>query len=54
MSPSSGAKSTETLASETGANIPALHRLLRALASIGSIDELEPGHFALNVQPICN
>jgi hypothetical protein len=45
----SGAKSTETLASETGANIPALHRLLRALASLGLIDELEPGRFALNV-----
>jgi len=44
----SGAKSTETLASETGANIPALHRLLRALASLGLIDELEPGRFALN------
>src|SRR5215472_17614969 len=43
-----GTKSTETLASETGANIPALHRLLRALASLGVIDELEPGRFALN------
>jgi precorrin-6B methylase 2 len=43
-----GAKSTETLASETGANIRALHRLLRALASLGVIDELEPGRFALN------
>ena len=42
------AKSAETLASETGANIPALHRLLRALASLGVIDELEPGRFALN------
>jgi hypothetical protein len=44
----SGAKSTEMLASETGANIPALHRQLRALASLGLIDELEPGRFALN------
>lgn len=44
----SGAKSTETLASETGANIPALHRLLRALVSLGLIDEVEPGRFALN------
>jgi len=43
-----GAKSTETLAGEAGANVPALHRLLRALASLGVIDELEPGRFALN------
>jgi hypothetical protein len=43
-----GAKSTETLASETGANMLALHQLLRALASLGVIDELEPGRFALN------
>ncbi len=43
-----GAKSTEALASETGANIRALHQLLRALASLGVIDELEPGRFALN------
>ena len=42
------AESTETLASETGANILALHQLLRALASLGVIDELEPGRFALN------
>jgi len=43
-----GAKSTETLAGEAGANVPALHRLLRALASLGVIEELEPGRFALN------
>src|SRR5690349_17430259 len=43
-----GVKSTETLASETGANILALRQLLRALASLGVIDELEPGRFALN------
>jgi len=43
-----GAKSTETLAGEAGANVPALHRLLRALAGLGVIDELEPGRFALN------
>lgn len=43
-----GARSTETLASETGANILALHQLLRALASLGVVDELEPGRFALN------
>lgn len=43
-----GAKSTETLASETGSNTLALHQLLRALASLGVIDELEPGRFALN------
>lgn len=43
-----GARSTETLASEAGANILALRQLLRALASLGVVDELEPGRFALN------
>jgi len=42
-----GAKSAEVLASETGANTLALHQLLRALASLGVVDELEPGRFAL-------
>jgi O-methyltransferase domain/Dimerisation domain len=44
-----GAKSTEVLARETGTDAPMLRRLLRALASFGVIDELEPGRFALNV-----
>ena len=43
-----GAKSSEVLARETGTSAPSLHRLLRALASLGVIDELEPGRFALN------
>jgi Dimerisation domain len=43
------AKSTEVLARETGTDAPMLRRLLRALASFGVIDELEPGRFALNV-----
>jgi hypothetical protein len=43
-----GAKSSEVLARETGTSAPSLHRLLRALASLGVIDELSPGHFALN------
>jgi hypothetical protein len=43
-----GPKSTEVLANETGAHAAALHRLLRALASLGVVDELESGLFALN------
>src|ERR1700739_3212005 len=43
-----GAKSSEVLARETRTHAPSLHRLLRALASLGVIDELEPGRFALN------
>ena len=42
-----GTKSTEVLARETGVYAPTLHQLLRALASLGIIDELEPGRFAL-------
>jgi len=44
-----GAQSTEVLARETGTDAPTLRRLLRALASLGVIDELEPDRFALNV-----
>jgi hypothetical protein len=44
-----GAKSTEVLARETGTDASALRRLLRALASLGVIDELDSGRFALNV-----
>jgi precorrin-6B methylase 2 len=43
-----GPQSTEVLARETRAHAPTLHRLLRALASLGVIDELEPGRFGLN------
>ena len=42
-----GAKSSEILARETGTHAPSLHRLLRALASLGVIDEAEPDRFAL-------
>ena len=43
-----GAKSSEVLARETRTHAPSLHRLLRALASFGVIDEIEPDRFALN------
>jgi orsellinic acid C2-O-methyltransferase len=41
------AKTTEALAQHTGTHAPSLHRLLRALASLGLLDEVEPGRFAL-------
>lgn len=42
-----GPKDVEVLASETDAHEPSLHRLLRALASLGVVDEHESGRFAL-------
>jgi SAM-dependent methyltransferase len=42
-----GAKSAESLAAQTQTHQPSLHRLLRALASLGLIDEVEDGWFAL-------
>jgi len=42
-----GAKTTEALAQQTETHAPALHRLLRALASLALLDEVEPGRFAL-------
>jgi hypothetical protein len=42
-----GPKNAEVLASETEAHAPSLHRLLRALASLGLVDEKESGRFAL-------
>jgi hypothetical protein len=42
-----GPKEAHVLASQTGTHAPSLHRLLRALASIGVVDEREPGYFAL-------
>lgn len=42
-----GAKTAETLACETETHAPSLHRLLRALASLGLLDEIEPGRFVL-------
>jgi DNA-binding IclR family transcriptional regulator len=41
------AKSSETLAHETKTHLPSLHRLLRALASLGVLEEVEINHFAL-------
>src|SRR5689334_19021504 len=40
-------KEAQVLASETGTHAPSLHRLLRALASIGVVEERKPGCFAL-------
>lgn len=42
-----GARSGEELAGATGTHPPSLHRLLRALASIGICDEPDPGTWAL-------
>jgi len=42
-----GPKDAAVLASETGSHAPSLHRLLRALASLGVVDEHESGRFAL-------
>lgn len=42
-----GPKKADVLASEIDAHAPSLHRLLRALASLGLVDEHEPGRFAL-------
>ena len=42
-----GPASTEDLAAATQSHAPSLHRLLRALASVGVFTEATPGHFAL-------
>ena len=42
-----GAKTSEALARETDTHAPSLHRLLRALASLGVLDEVDIGCFAL-------
>lgn len=42
-----GARSAEALAAEVGADAPALHRVLRALASVGVFAERANGCFAL-------
>jgi hypothetical protein len=41
------ARSLEELAQETGVHAPSLLRLLRGLAVMGVMDEVEPGHFRL-------
>jgi orsellinic acid C2-O-methyltransferase len=42
-----GAKTSAALALETGTHQLSLHRLLRTLASVNVVDEIEPGLFAL-------
>ncbi len=42
-----GPKSADMLADEAAAHAPSLHRLLRALASLGLLDEIGPARFAL-------
>lgn len=42
-----GPRSSEELAAATGVDASSLHRLLRALASVGIFTEVDPGHFAL-------
>jgi hypothetical protein len=41
-------KDVEELARATETHAPSLHRILRALASVGVFEELEPGRFTLN------
>jgi hypothetical protein len=48
-----GPKTSESLASDTETHAPSLHRLLRALAGLGLLDEIEPGRFALTVESAC-
>lgn len=43
----SGTKTADALAQETNTAVVPLRRLLRALASLGLVDELEFGRFAL-------
>jgi hypothetical protein len=43
-----GPKDAETLAAETGSHAGTLYRFLRALASAGVLQEVEPRRFALN------
>lgn len=45
-----GARSAEELAAPAGAHAPSLHRLLRALAGLGIVDEESPGRFALTAE----
>ncbi|MFG2285696.1 methyltransferase [Streptomyces sp. NPDC048595] len=42
-----GTRPVEELAGAVGADTDSLHRLLRALASVGMVDEVAPGSFAL-------
>lgn len=42
-----GTKTAEVLAERTGTHAPSLHRLLRALASLALLEEVEPSQFAL-------
>jgi len=42
-----GARSGDELARATGTHAPSLRRLLRGLAAVGVVDEIEPGRFEL-------
>ena len=42
-----GAKSSEELAKATRSHAPSLRRLLRGLAVVGMVEEIEPGQFQL-------
>jgi O-methyltransferase/methyltransferase family protein len=42
-----GPKTSDALAEETGTDTSSLHRLLRGLACVGVVEEIEPGRFAL-------
>jgi len=44
---SDGSQSCDELAAKTGTHSPSLHRILRALASVGVFSEVAPGRFAL-------
>lgn len=45
-----GPRSSEDLAKETGTHAPSLHRMLRALACFGMLEQREPDLFALTEQ----
>ena len=44
-----GPTTIEGLSARTQTHAPSLHRMLRALASFGLVDEIEPGRFALTL-----
>ena len=50
------ARTSDDLAASTGTDADALHRLLRAMAGIGLVDEVEPGRFRLAAHglALCN
>jgi len=48
-----GPRDSETLAAQTAAHAPSLHRVLRALASVGVLHEDDDGRFALTAIGAC-